>query len=71
MQYISNCNISLKKISIFDDLKIKLHGELSGNVSGGNCPSHGWKKMWFGIFQGIKSIVEIGVKYDGVFKFVS
>ena len=63
-KYFSNCNITLKKISIFDDLKIKLYGELSGNVSGGNCPRLGWKKMWFGIFHGIKSIVETNIKYD-------
>ena len=65
--YFADLNINIKKILVLnDDSKLELHGNTEGFVASGRCPRIGWKKMWYGIYAGIRSIVSENDEYDAI-----
>ena len=46
--YFDDLEYLIKKIIIDDDTKIKLIGDLSGNINNGPMPIIGWKNYWYG-----------------------
>lgn len=44
-------DLTIKKIIIDDDSKLKLHGNLEGNIPNSKCPVIAWKRMWAGQFK--------------------
>lgn len=46
--YFDDLNFLIKKIIIDDDSKIKLIGNLLGNINNGIMPLIGWKNYWYG-----------------------
>jgi hypothetical protein len=44
-------DVSIKKIIIDDDSRLKLHGNLEGNIPNSKCPVIAWKRMWAGQFK--------------------
>lgn len=42
---------TIKLIVIEDDTRLKLHGNLDGNIPGSSCPLIAWKRMWAGKFN--------------------
>lgn len=48
----------IKHISIFDDKKIQLIGDLSGNICDTKAPKIGWKNMFYGICEELNYIKE-------------
>lgn len=59
-----------KKIDILDENKLKIIGNIEGNISETLCPTIGWKRMWAGIYTAFKSMddykKENKVKYDAI-----
>jgi hypothetical protein len=49
-------DIPIKRIIIENDLKIKLIGNISGNICNTNVPTIGWKNMWYGIHSAIEQV---------------
>lgn len=47
--YFNGFNI--KHITIDDDSKLELHGNLEGKIPGSKCPLIAWKRMWAGKFK--------------------
>jgi hypothetical protein len=54
--YFGNLNHLIKKIIIDCDTKIKLIGNLLGNINNGVTPIHGWKNYWYDKYKIIKYI---------------
>ena len=59
-----------KKIDILDENKLKIIGNIEGNISESLCPTIGWKRMWAGIYTAFKSMDDYKkakkVKYDAI-----
>jgi hypothetical protein len=54
--YFDDLKILIKKIIIDDDTKIKLIGNLNGNVALSKMPLKGWKNYWYGKYSIINYI---------------
>ena len=50
--------LELENIIIDDDTKIKLIGNLKGNINNGLMPIVGWKNYWYGKYKIIKHIYD-------------
>jgi hypothetical protein len=56
--YFRDLNPYIKHISILDDKKIQLIGDLSGNICDTKAPKIGWKNMLYGICHELNHIKE-------------
>jgi len=56
--YFRDLNPYIKHISILDDKKIELVGDLSGNICDTKAPKIGWKNMLYGICHELNHIKE-------------
>jgi hypothetical protein len=56
--YFGDQNHLIKKIIIDDDTKIELIGNTNGSVCRSWTPLIGWKRMWYGKYNIVKSIPE-------------
>lgn len=56
--YFRDLNPYINHISILDDKKIQLIGDLSGNICSTKAPKIGWKNMLYGICQELNYIKE-------------
>lgn len=61
-----NLRDNIKSITVEDDSKLKLKGNLEGNVCKTKLPIISWKRMWAGKRKLIDTIAESGIEYDKV-----
>lgn len=54
--YFRDLEPNIIKILILDDTNIELIGDLTGNICNTKAPKKGWKNMWYGIYEGLKTI---------------
>lgn len=59
--YFDDLNHLIKQIIIDDDSKIKLIGNLSGNINNNNMPIIGWKNYWYGKHKIIDYLYNINI----------
>jgi hypothetical protein len=70
-------DIPIRNIIIDDDTKIKLIGNISGNICKSITPIKGWKNMWYGkarvlniIYEDIGYIINMRLDYFGLYSMV-
>jgi hypothetical protein len=54
--YFQEVNENIVSITIDDDKKIELIGNLEGSVCSSRIPTVGWKRMWYGKFKTLEKI---------------
>jgi hypothetical protein len=61
-----NIRPHIKSLQIVDDSKLKLKGNLEGNIAQTPLPVIAWKRMWAGKRQLIDTIDDSGIVYDKI-----